>query len=414
MEGSDMPITRTIVPPVWPRWRRRIRTVAAGAVLGALATASLLVALDGASAEPSPTSGRRVDLYTPTFNDPTRITNPLFPITAVRQAVQLGHDSDGSLRQEVTFLPETATIEWRGVAVETVVSQFVGYSDGRIVETALDHFAQDDRGAVWYFGEDVANYEDGALVDHEGSWRAGRDGPPGMIMPAHPHVGDVYRPENIPGLVFEEVVVRKVDQTVAGPRGRVHGAILVEEHPQDGGVEDKYFAPGYGEFDAVVASEDEHVTTAVANPIDRLDQPVPQDQWTLSSGARRIFDTARERDWTARSADVHRVAAAWDRLRSHPVPPLLVAPTTDAIAALRDALAAHDVTELRQASVDLAHAAFDLQMQHRDPVSLDRDRIVVWKRQLVLDARAEDMTAVDSDLVVLEAIGDRIERGADD
>jgi hypothetical protein len=91
-----------------------------------------------------------------------------------------------------------------------------------------------------------------------------------------------------------------------------------------------------------------------------------------------------------------------------------VAPTTDAIAALHDALAARDVTALRQASVDLAHTAFDLQMQHRDPVSLDRDRLVVWKRQLVLDAQAEDMAAVESDLVVLEVIGDRIERGADD
>ena len=38
-----------------------------------------------------------------------------------------------------------------------------------------------------------------------------------MIMPADPRVGDVYRPENIPGLVFEEVTVK---ETAAPFRGR--------------------------------------------------------------------------------------------------------------------------------------------------------------------------------------------------
>ena len=35
-----------------------------------------------------------------------------------------------------------------------------------------------------------------------------------MIMPADPQVGDVYRPENMPGFVFEEVVVTAVGVTV--------------------------------------------------------------------------------------------------------------------------------------------------------------------------------------------------------
>jgi hypothetical protein len=42
-----------------------------------------------------------------------------------------------------------------------------------------------------------------------------------MIMPAHPKVGDVYRSENIPGLVFEQATVRSVTATVDGPRGPV-------------------------------------------------------------------------------------------------------------------------------------------------------------------------------------------------
>ena len=36
-----------------------------------------------------------------------------------------------------------------------------------------------------------------------------------MIMPADPKVGDVYRPENIPGFVFEEVTVKAVKEKIA-------------------------------------------------------------------------------------------------------------------------------------------------------------------------------------------------------
>lgn len=55
-----------------------------------------------------------------------------------------------------------------------------------------------------------------------------------MIMPAGPRVGDVNRPENIPGLVWEEVAVKTVGKTVDGPRGPVHGAMVGRERHDDG------------------------------------------------------------------------------------------------------------------------------------------------------------------------------------
>jgi hypothetical protein len=45
---------------------------------------------------------------------------------------------------------------------------------------------------VWYFGEDVIDYVGGAAAFTEGTWLAGRDGPPAMIMPAKPKHGDVF------------------------------------------------------------------------------------------------------------------------------------------------------------------------------------------------------------------------------
>jgi len=153
--------------------------------------------------DPTPTlmtapDSARVDLGEPTFSDPTSITNPLFPISELTQVVQVGTEGDVALRHEITLLPETKTIDWNGQQVETVASQFVAYGDAACLEVATDFFAQADDGAVWYFGEDVANYVDGVLDNHDGTWVAGEDGPPGMIMPGDPQVGDVYRPENIP------------------------------------------------------------------------------------------------------------------------------------------------------------------------------------------------------------------------
>jgi hypothetical protein len=197
----------------------------------------------------------RVDRGRPGFSDPTRITNPRFPVAGLTQVLQLGHEGGKPLRVEVTRLPRPRTIEWDGRWVGTVASQFVAYLDGRIQEVAVDYFAQADDGSVWYFGEDVANYRDGTVADHDGSWLAGRDGPPGMIMPADPREGDVYRSENIPGLVFEQDTVRSTTGTVDGPRGPVQGATLVEELLMDGTVEHKAFAPGYGEFRAQAKDE---------------------------------------------------------------------------------------------------------------------------------------------------------------
>ncbi len=179
------------------------------------------------------TSGR------PPFSNPTEITNPLFPIGSTDQAVQLGAGGDVALRHEITFLDETRVVRWNGQDIEAVVSQFVAYGDGEILETATDYFAQADDGSVWYLGEDVTNYNGGRVENHDGIWLAGRDGPAGMIMLADPQVGDVYRPENIPGFVFEEVTVQQTGLTVDGPTGPVGGAILVQERLMDGTLEDK-------------------------------------------------------------------------------------------------------------------------------------------------------------------------------
>jgi hypothetical protein len=88
----------------------------------------------------------------------------------------LGHVEGKPFRTEVTLLPETRIIEWEGQRVETLVSQYNAFLDGRIEEVAYDYYAQADDGSVWYFGEDVFDFMAGAIVVTEGTWLAGRDG----------------------------------------------------------------------------------------------------------------------------------------------------------------------------------------------------------------------------------------------
>ena len=162
----------------------------------------------------------------PAFSDPTKITNRLFPIADLESALLLGVVDGQPFRSETTLLPDTATVVLDGKPVEVLLSQYAAYLNGRITEVAVDRYAQADDGSVWYLGEDVYDYEGGTVVVSEGTWLAGRDGPPAMIMPADPQVGQVFRPENIPGIVFEEVTITKVGQRMDGPLGPVEGAIV--------------------------------------------------------------------------------------------------------------------------------------------------------------------------------------------
>ena len=106
---------------------------------------------------------------------------------------------------------------WNGQQIRTVTWQYLAFQGGRIQELAYDWFAQADDGSVWYLGEDVSDYKDGVAYTHEGTWLAGKDGPGALIMPAEPKVGDAYRTENTPGIVFEEITVRQTGRTVPGP-----------------------------------------------------------------------------------------------------------------------------------------------------------------------------------------------------
>jgi hypothetical protein len=350
-------------------------------------TASKWAAASPPANLPVAPESERVDRAAPSFSEPTSVTNPLHPTSTLRSALLLGESEGEPMRVEVTLLRGTKQIQCGERRVETLESQYVAFLGGRIHEVALDWYAQDDEGAVWYLGEDVFNFEDGVVADTEGTWMAGRDGPAAMIMPADPQVGDVYRPENIPGLVFEEVTVNETGKTVDGPRGPVDGAIVVRELHQDGKFENKTFAPGYGEFFTGAGNDVEAIALAV--PTDRRSGPAPQELERL-----------------LRAGNASELTTAWNTYRAQDIPPALERQMDDALRRLT-----RGGDQARQAAIDVGQAALDLLLQYRPPAVIDRARFDLWTRQVQLDAAARDEGALKGDAATLERIDARFSHG---
>lgn len=354
----------------------------------------------------------RVDLLMPTFSRPTHVTNPLFPISDLHSAVLIGKFEGKDWRAETTLLPETITIEWSGMTIETLQSQFIAYLNGRIYEVAVDLYAQADDGSVWYFGEAAFSYENGRINDVNETWHAGVEGPPTMIMPGHPRVGDVYRPENIPGLIFEQVTVTKTEQVQDGPTGVVKGVMVGRELHMEGDVEDKTFAPGYGELRSGLGEDYE--ATALAVPTDALSEPLPVELPKLWNSALAVLEAARSKDWKVASAGIGELRRAYESLRGRNPPKRLDMQMTDTLDTLTKAIKGRNASAAAPAAFALVQGVADLTLRYRQPAEIDRMRFDLWARELTIDAMTDDAGAVAGDVATLEWLRDRLVFGAAD
>ena len=349
----------------------------------------------------------RVDLQRPRFTHPTDITNPLFPISTLESAVLLGKVDGKPFRSETTLLPETATVDWDGQRIEVALSQYVAYLDGRIQEIALDRYAQADDGSVWYLGEDVFDYEDGSIAVSEGTWLAGRDGPPAMIMPAHPQPGQAFRAENVTGVVFEELRVRDVDLIVDGPSGKVPGAVTMDELHVDGvTISGKTFAPGYGEF--LTLDKPDVEALAIAHGTDRRPGPTPDPITHLVTAAWGFLEQLRLEDWEAAARGAALVRADRGALQDATLPPLVLDQLDVAIHDLQRATTAKDPDAGADAAIRVAQSALDLQLLTRAPVAVDIERVHLHAQALRVAAAAGDKPGVNAEIAVLGWLADRV------
>jgi hypothetical protein len=126
--------------------------------------------------------------YRPHIPSPSQfskvIDNPYFPLPAGRTLVYRGVENGKKELDRMHVTSRTKKID--GITA-TVVSDNVYEPTGKLAEKTFDYYAQDDRGGVWYLGENTREFLRGGKVDTSGSWLAGKNGAkPGLIMEAHP------------------------------------------------------------------------------------------------------------------------------------------------------------------------------------------------------------------------------------
>ncbi|MGD8913556.1 MAG: hypothetical protein PVJ68_12560 [Candidatus Thiodiazotropha sp.] len=176
------------------------------------------------------------------------------------------------------------------VVVDAVVEVEEDNASGEIeyvpVEITDDWFAQDTEGNVYYCGEVARNYEDGVLVDLDGSFESGREfAKAGLLIMAMPELGLAHRQEF--SLGEAEDIVQYVD--LAGipgeenenfPCADADGCLMTYDFAPLGpeSSEFKYYIPGIG-FVLAEAMEDGELTgeteqlLCVGDSLDILEDP---------------------------------------------------------------------------------------------------------------------------------------------
>lgn len=347
----------------------------------------------------------------PRFTHPIEITNPFYPISLTGQAISLGQEGGKPARNEVTLLPDTKLIDWNGRQIEARTAQFVAYTDDRLVEVAYDYFAQADDGSVYYLGEDVDNYEDGQMVSHEGSWLAGKDGaPPALIMPAQPAAGQIFNPENVPGVVYEQDEIVSLSHSTTTPAGPTDKGMLVKETLMDGSVEHKVYAADFGIIED--RADDEQVSLVLFSRADAKAGAVPEPLAAIEAQAEDIFDIAGGGSSKQVAGDVAAIARAWQVYQASAagdrVPQPFQAALAAAIDRLQKAAAAKDAAATLQAANDLSAAVADLLAVYHPATPADLSRLDVLGRQVLLDVAAADFSAAADSLAQSGAVWARL------
>jgi hypothetical protein len=179
----------------------------------------------------------------------SRINHPYWPMTIGSRWVF----REGEQQVEVTVTGQTKKI----MGIDARVVHDVVTVNGQVQEDTLDWYAQDAQGNIWYMGEDTKEYQSGNVVSTAGSWQAGVDGAqPGILLPAHPKPGMVYRQEYLKGQAEDAAQVLSLSQRVRVPFGSFDRVLTTKDYTplEPSVVEHKFYARGVGPVLALTVS----------------------------------------------------------------------------------------------------------------------------------------------------------------
>jgi hypothetical protein len=173
-------------------------------------------------------------------------SNPYFILEPNYRQVLVGNESEAAVEQTITVLNETREVN----GTQTRVVEERETEDGELLEISRNFFAIcDETNSVFYFGEEVDDYENGAIVGHGGAWLAGEDNnKAGLIMPGTVLLGAKYYQEIAPDIAVDRAEIIEIDSELVVPTGSFDDVLVISEsNLLEPGVEElKYYAPGVG------------------------------------------------------------------------------------------------------------------------------------------------------------------------
>ncbi len=193
-----------------------------------------------------------VQTQTPTFDtsnfhDPLKIDNKYYSLKPGTIMTYKGTDEEGnSIRDISTVTNDTKEIQ----GIPTRVVNDTVFVEGKLGETTNDWYAQDDKGNVWYMGEDTTDFTN-KKNPHEGSWESGVNGAKGgIIMLAEPKVGMTYDQEFAKDVAEDKATVLSLGNNVTVPYGSYSNVIKTKEFSglEPDVVEQKYYADSVGDI----------------------------------------------------------------------------------------------------------------------------------------------------------------------
>jgi hypothetical protein len=172
----------------------------------------------------------------------TQGENPYFILKPGYEATFEGKGS----KLVITVLNETLTVG----GVDTRIVEEREWKGGQLIEVSRNYFAiHPPTGDVYYFGEDVDNYKNGKVVNHEGSWQHGTKGATfGLMMPGKPSVGMKFYQEQAKGVAMDRAEIVSLTDTLTTPAGTFEHCLKSKETTplERLASEFKIYAPGVG------------------------------------------------------------------------------------------------------------------------------------------------------------------------
>lgn len=172
--------------------------------------------------------------------------NPFFILEPNYQLVLAGGDASEAAEVMITVLNETRQVN----GTETRVIEERESIGGELVEISRNFFAIcEETNSVFYFGEEVDDYENGNIISHEGAWLAGEDANrAGVIMPGTIFLGARYYQEIAPDVALDRAEIIDMGEVIQTPSGDFSDSLITRETtPLEPDVAElKYYAAGIG------------------------------------------------------------------------------------------------------------------------------------------------------------------------